>query len=400
LTLSLLVAAGLMVRTLMSLRNTHTGFVADQVTTGQIYLPNHTAFFLGSTAAPTGPNMIQTFYAPLLDRIKAQPGVESVGLSTVRPLQANWDFNMTVELKGRPKPEHSNDNNAQARATSADYFKTLGIRLLAGRFFATSDSPASPPVAIVNHAFVHRFFPGQDPLGRQLRFNDEGDRQWATIIGVVDDVPQKTVGQPPMPEVNYNLAQFLPQDDLYPILGTFFMNVAVRSSLPSSTIGDQLRRAVHDLQPDAALDGVQTMGEVVDTSLGDQALAARLLGLFSLTGLAIAVAGVYGLLAYTVSQRTRELGVRLALGAQRGSVLWLILKHALVLLGTGMLIGALMSAATGKLLASLLPYNFNADDGTVLLCVAVLLAACGLAASYLPARRAAQIDPVVALRTD
>ena len=213
LTLSLLVAAGLMVRTLMSLRGTHVGFVADQVTTGQIYLPNHSAFFLGSKAVPTGPNLIQTFYAPLLDRLKAQPGVESVGLSTVRPLQANWDFNMSVELKGRPKPEHSNDSAVQVRATSADYFKALGIRLVAGRFFSTTDGATSQPVAIVNHTFVQRFFPGQDPLGQQVRFNDEGERQWATIVGVVDDTPQKTVGQPPMPEVNYDLTQFLPQDD-------------------------------------------------------------------------------------------------------------------------------------------------------------------------------------------
>ena len=233
-----------------------------------------------------------------------------------------------------------------------------------------------------------------------MRYNDDGSRQWATIVGVVDDSPQKSVGQPALPEVNFNLAQVLPADDLYPVLGTFFMNVVVRSTLPSATVADAMRRAIHDLQPDAALDNVQTMNQAVDDSLGDQMLAARLLGLFALIGLGIAIAGVYGLLAYTVSQRTRELGVRLALGAQRESVLWLILKRAMVLLGVGILIGAFVSAATGKLLASLLPYKLSADDGTVLLSVAALLAVCGLAASYLPARRAARIDPVVALRAD
>ena len=146
----------------------------------------------------------------------------------------------------------------------------------------------------------------------------------------------------PLPEVNYNLDQMVPQDDLYPILGTFIMNIAVRSSLPSDTVGQGIRQAVHQLQPDAALDHLQTMSEVVDDALGDQMLAARLLGLFALTGLGIAIAGIYGLLAYTVSQRTRELGVRLALGAQRESVLWLILKRAMVLLGVGMLIGAFL----------------------------------------------------------
>jgi predicted permease len=407
LTLALLVAAGLMVRTLMSLRNAHLGFAADQVTVGQIYLPNHSAFYIGSTAVPTGPNIMQTFYTPLLARLAAQPGVQSVGLTTVRPLEGNWDFNTSIDISGRPKPQRSDHSGAQARFTSADYFKTMGIRLMAGRFFSTLDAPADQPAVIVNQAFVRRFFSAdaahggsQNPLGQQVRYNDDGPRQWATIVGVVDDSPQKSVGQPALPEVNFNLAQILPSDDLYTVLGTFFMNVTVRSTLPSATVADAMRRAIHDLQPDAALDNVATMNDVVDDSLGDQMLAARLLGLFALIGLGIAVAGVYGLLAYTVSQRTRELGVRLALGAQRESVLWLILKRAMVLLGVGMLIGAFVSAATGKLLVSLLPYKFNGDDGMVLLSVAALLGVCGLAASYLPARRAARIDPVVALRAD
>ena len=407
LTLALLVAAGLMVRTLMSLRNTDVGFSTDQVTVGQIYLPNHSPFYMGFTAEPNGPNMAQTLYAPLLARLAAQPGVKSVGFTTVRPLEGNWDFSDSIEIAGQPKLQHSDHSGAEARFTSADYFKTMGIRLLAGRFFAASDVATGQQEVIVNQAFVKQFFNGtagqgriQNPLGQRLRYNDDGPRQWATIVGVIDDSPQKAVGQPSMPEVNFNLAQMQPQDDLYSVLGTLFMNVAVRSPLPSATVADSIRHAIHDLKPDAALDNVQSMSEVVDDSLGDQMLAARLLGLFALTGLAIAVAGIYGLLAYTVSQRTRELGVRLALGAQRESVLWLILKHAMVLLGVGMLIGAFLSAATGKLLVALLPYKFSADDGTVLLTVAALLAVCGLAASYLPARRAARIDPVVALRAD
>jgi predicted permease len=400
LTLTLLVAAGLMVRTLISLRHTQMGFVANQVVTGEIYLPNHSALFVGMPEQKSGPSLIQTFYMPLLEHLEALPGTQSAGLTTVRPLEGNWDFNVTVELANHPKLERSAQRYAQARATSGDYFRTMGIRLLQGRFFAATDSASAPPTAIVNRSFVKRFLPGENPIGQRVRYNDAGERQWSTIVGVIEDSPQKALGQQPLPEVHYNLAQLLPQDDLYPILGTFYMNVAVRSPLGPDTVGGELRPIVHELQPDAALNHVQTMQAVVDDSLGNQVLAARLLGLFAITGLCIAVAGVYGLLAYSVSQRTRELGVRLALGAQREAVLWLVLRHALVLLGLGVAIGAVIAAASSKVLTSFLAYKLNGYDALIAVSVAMLLGVCGLLASYLPARRASRIDPVVALRTE
>ncbi|RZU41413.1 ABC-type antimicrobial peptide transport system permease subunit [Edaphobacter modestus] len=307
---------------------------------------------------------------------------------------------MAVELAHHPKPPQSAHADAQARASTGDYFRTMGIRLLRGRFFASTDTPSGPPMAIVNGAFVRRFLPNEDPIGQQLRLNDTGERQWSTIIGVVDDSPQKTLGQPPLPEIHYNLAQLLPQDELYSILGNFYMNVAIRSPLPEGTVARDLRRAVHQLQPDASLNGVQNMQQVLEDSLGNQVLAARLLGLFALCGLVIAVAGIYGLLAYSVGQRTRELGIRLALGAQREAILWLVLRHALVLLGIGVSLGAVLLAGSGKIVASWLGYRFSAYDVLASLGVTLLLALCGLAASYLPASRAAHIEPVVALRTE
>lgn len=400
LTLTLLVAAGVMVRTLISLRHTPVGFVADQVVTGEIYLPTHSNLFFSQPQQQDVPNLIQIFYNPLLDRLKNLPGTQAVGFTTVRPLQGNWDFNMSVEIAGQPKPQRSIHAYAQARATSSDYFKAMGIRLFQGRFFASTDSVSAAPVAIVNRAFVHRFLEHQNPIGQQVRFNDQGQRQWSTIVGVVDDSPQKTLGQPPLPEVHYNLSQLIPQDDLYPILGTFYMNVAIRSPLASETVISEFRRSVHDLQPDAAVNSLQTMQSVVDKSLGNQVLAARLLGLFAFAGLVIAVAGIYGLLAYSVSRRTRELGVRLALGAQREAVLWLVLRHALVLLTIGVGLGAVITAVSGKLLTSFLVYKLSGYDAFVALAVVTLLAMCGVIASYLPARRAASIDPVVALRTE
>jgi hypothetical protein len=186
-----------MVRTLISLRHTRVGFVANQVVTGGIYLPNHSALFIGSPQQQSGSTLIQTFYTPLLNRINALPSIQSAGLTTVRPLEGNWDFNMNVELANHPKPERSAQAYAQARATSADYFKTMGIRLLQGRFFTSTDSATTPPTAIVNRTFAQRFLANENPLGQQVRYNDTGERQWTTIIGVVDDSPQKTLGQPP-----------------------------------------------------------------------------------------------------------------------------------------------------------------------------------------------------------
>ena len=400
LTLLLLIAAGLMVRTLLSLRHKEMGFVAEHVVTGEIYLPHHSPLFISGTAGANGPSLVNTFYQPALERLEALPGVQSAGLTTVRPLEGNWDFNMSVEFADRPKPEHGANQDAQARATSADYFRTMGIRLLQGRFFGDADSPDAPPALIVNQAFVKRFFPqGEDPLGRRVRLNDKGNRQWSTIVGVVEDSPQKSPGQSSLPEVNYNLGQLLPQDDLYPILGSFYMNVVVRSAGDAQAVIREVTRTLHALQPEAAL-RMSPMTEVVDDAMGNQVLAARLLGLFAVAGLAIAMAGIYGLLAYSVGQRTRELGVRLALGAQRSHVLWLVLRHAVVLLCAGTVVGLVVTLAAVRLITPFLVFKLGEYDLLTGIGVALLLTVCGLAASYLPARRAASIDPVVALRAE
>ena len=400
LTLTLLVAAGITIRTLLTLRHTHTGFVAAQVTTGEIYPPAHAPIFSSTDQSNPSNDIIQSFYEPLLDRLKSSPGIQAVGLTTVRPLQAGWNFSDSIEFEGKPKPEKAVHADAQVRATSAGYFSTLGIRLLQGRFFSTTDTASGPPVAIVNRAFVRRFLPNENPIGQRVRFNDKGDRQWSTIVGVVDDSPEKTLGQPPDPELHFNLAQLLPGDELYPILGGFLMNVAVLSPLSTDTVTAAIRHAVHNLQPDAALNGVQSLQQVVDDSLGNEVLAERLLSLLAFTGLGIAIVGIYGLLAYSVSQRTRELGVRLALGAQRGSVLWLVLRQALILLGLGIVSGAAITMVSSRFAASVLVFKLSGQDALVFFSVAAVLALCGLAASYLPARRAALIDPVKALRSE
>ncbi|HEX3985957.1 MAG TPA: ABC transporter permease [Acidobacteriaceae bacterium] len=399
LTLALLIAAGLMMRTLLSLRRANLGFVTGNVVTGSLYLPTH-GMWWAFQGKPNSASLIQTFYDPLEQKLLRIPGVVAAGFTTVRPLEPNWDFDDSVKVKGHAAPAPGQAVHAQVRATTDGYLHALGIRLLAGRLFGDVDGPDAPIAIIVNRALVQAQFPHENPLGQQLEVGDKGKpRRWGTIVGVVSDVKQDTPGQRSLPELDINLEQLRPTDPFYSILATFHMDLAVRARMAPTLIENTIRHDVHDLSPETAVEDLEPMQQVVDDSLSDQTLAARLLGIFSLAALLIAVAGIYGLLAYSVSQRTRELGVRIALGAQRDDIVWLVLRHALILLGLGGGIGLIVAWVAGGLMRSYL-YGARGWDAATILLVLLVLGSCGLAASYLPARRAAQVDPVEALRSE
>jgi len=317
----------------------------------------------------------------------------------VRPLSPGANFIDSVVIEGRPKVDKGSLPEAHLRGVSAGYFKTFGVRLLKGRLFDEEDTEDSPIAAIVNNAFVTKVFPNENPLGKRIEISDKpGPRHWATIVGVTEDVRQRSMGEASLPECDLNLMQLNPRDDFYP-LTNFMMNVAVRTHLPAAAAEDAIRKSIRAINPDAVVGDVEPMTQVVDDSLGNQTLAARLLGMFGLAALAIAMAGIYGLLSYSVSQRTREFGVRLALGSPQISVTWLVLRHALWLLGIGVAAGiAVAFAASGVMRVFI--YGFHGYDMFTVLAVALILAVCGLIASYIPARRAAGIDPMVVLRTE
>lgn len=400
LTLALLIAAGLMMRTLLALRHAEEGFVATNVVTGDLYLPTHGLWWAKASADRA--SLITTLWRPLLDKLEHTPGIVSVGLTTVRPLQPDWNFNAYTKIKGQVYADHDAEPHGQVRATTAGYYSTYGIRLLKGRLFNNDlDTPDTPIAVIVNQAFVKKWLPNENPIAKQLEVGDEKNpaREWGTIVGVTDDVRQRSAGEAALPEINVNLLQLAPRDDLYPILATFLMNVAVRTQLQPAAAESAIRRAVRALQPDTGIDTLEPMPQVVDDSMGNQTLAARLLGIFGLAALLIAVAGIYGLLSYSVSQRTREFGVRLALGAPQSNVHWLVLRHALVLLGIGIGAGIVLAVAASSVMRAFI-YGFHGYDVFTVAAVALVLAACGLAASYVPARRAAAVDPMTALRTE
>lgn len=400
LTLALLIAAGLMMRTLLSLHHADLGFSANNVVTASLYLPTHGAWWTLNDKQAHSASLVQSFYDPLGEKLTHTPGVIAAGFSTVRPLQPSWNFNDSLKIRNRPPAPKGQEVHAQARAATNGFFQAMGIRLLAGRMFSDQDTTTSPIAILVNQELVREAFPGQNPIGQQLEVDDEGKpRQWGTIVGVVDNARQNSPGERAVPEMDLDLEQLTPADMFYPILAAFHMDVAVRSQLPVGVVEGTIRRDVHSLQPEIAVEGLQPMQQVIDDALQGQTLAARLLAIFGLCALLIAVAGIYGLLAYSVSQRTRELAVRIALGAEPADILWLVLRHALILLGVGMSLGLVIAWAAGGLMRSYL-YGAAANDLVTIVVIVAILGLCGLAASYLPARRAAGVDPVEALRTE
>jgi predicted permease len=399
LTLALLIAAGLMMRTLLVLRHAEEGFDAANVVTANLYLPTHGVWWANHD--PQKENLIATFWEPLVERLVHAPGILSAGLTTVRPLEPSWSFNDQFKVKGRTYLDHNAQPEAVVRGTTEGYYKTFGIWLLKGRFFNDEDTQDAPMAVIVNETLVKQVFPNEDPLGKQIEVGDEKTpaREWGTIVGVADDVRQRSAAEAPQPEVDVDVFQLMPQDVFYPILSSFLMNVAVRTNLPASEAESAIRTAVHGLQPEIGIDDLEPMRQIVDDSMGNQTLAARLLAMFGLAALLIAVAGIYGLLSYSVSQRTREFGVRLALGAPGSNLQWIVLRHALLLMAIGIGAGIALAIAASSVMRAFI-YGFHGYDAFTVFAVAAILAVCGAAASYLPARRAAGIDPMVALRSE
>lgn len=396
LSLLLLVAAGVMGRTLYQMQHTPLGFDPERVVTAELMLPQKNFWFVSAQTRDT-PNVVATLVDPLLTRLRQLPGVVAAGVTTVRPLRQNWTFLDAIEFAGRPKPDARHQQSAHVRAATPDYFRAMGVSLVSGRLFDQRDSAGAPLGAVVNQAFQSRFLNGNSPLGLQVKMAEKGPHEYATIVGVVADARQGLT-QTVAPELLLDLEQMTPADDMYPILAGFHLDLVVRSSMDPGALVPAINRSVHELNPNVGVNHVETMDTSVADTMGSQTLAAHLLTLFAVVALLIAAAGIYGLLAYQVWQQRRDFGVRLALGAQRGEVQWLVLRRALILLSIGGAVGIAAALTFTRLAQTLL---FGVDTHHLLLvieAVAVVLGTACITASYLPARRAAHIDPIQALR--
>ena len=377
LSLVLLVCAALLLKAFVALERTPSGIITDHVLT----------FHISLAGEKGGENGARDFYQPVLQRIQALPGVTSAGITTLLPLQGYW-WNSSFAIEGQPPAERGKEPLAEIRAVSAGYFSALRIPLRAGRDFTDQDTRGTTPVMIVNEALVKRYLHGQDPIGQRLKL----DTVEFTIIGVVGDVRGAALDTPPMPEFFMSYQQvwsWLPGE----------MTFAVRTEVPPTTLTAAIRNAVWSVDPTQPIFRVETMDEVVARSLSSNRFYLWLIGAFALIALVLATAGIYGVTSYLVTQRTREMGIRLALGASPASLKALVVRQGAVVAAIGTVIGLLAALALTRLLASFLS-GVSATDPTTFLIVGLLLAGIALMASYIPARRATRVDPNIALRTE
>ena len=373
-TLVLLVAAGLLTRSILHAQRVDLGFHADGVAAlgtelGLIGYDERKATQLITRAG---------------ERIAAQPGVQSVSRVVRQPLAINYSRN-TIFFPERQTPD---DRGTSIDATWVDaaYFQTLGVPLLRGRNFTAADTPAGAKVAIVNEAFVRRYWPGSDGLGRRFRAQGSGDTAHE-VVGVVGDYKVNTVGESQTPYIHYALAQ-----------RDFTGNVLLgRTSGDAAALLAAMRREVLALEPNAVFLDSQTMTAQVDAALLPARVAAQTIVVVGIVATLLAAVGLYGVVAYTVGRRTREIGIRMALGAAPGGVLGMVMRQGLVLAGAGAAAGLVLAWVAARALASGL-YGVSAfDPAAWVAAVGVLLASASLA-NYIPARRAARVDPSIALR--
>jgi putative ABC transport system permease protein len=381
----LLVGAGLLTRTLWALAHVPLGFHPEGLMTMRTTLPI-------SANSPYNSFIARSqFYQRVLDRVTAIPGVISAGYTTFLPL-TNAEGASFIVVEGAPPPLPGQPPDGH-RMVSADYFRTMGTRLLAGRFFRDSDGPDAPPVAIINEAMARQYWPGRNPLGRRFRFAGPNADVWFTIVGVVENIRQMGL------DVNGHTEMYFPFTQPAGLLDGYLMprDLAVRVKDDPKAYTKAIEAAVWTVDRDQPIADVMPMEELITEKLLSREVAVKLLGAFAGLSLLLAALGLYGLLAYTVSQRRREIGVRMALGARPGQVSTAILGEGLRLVVCGLGLGMAGSWAVMRALKSLL-YGVTATDGWVLAGSILVLLLVGIIASYVPAHRAAGIDPMTALR--
>jgi predicted permease len=368
-----LIAGGLFLRSLANASEMDPGFEVDRVAVMTVS-PGQQGF---------DQPQAEQFYDQVIERVRALPGLRSAAWASSLPLFGG--FGRTVFPEGQGVEEEGAGVIVQTNIVGPDYFDTFGVTLTRGRRFNLADREDSVPVVIINEAMAERFWPGEDALGKRFKFY--GDDEFQEVIGIVETVKIVTLGEDPQPCAYRSMKQ------RYSDTMTLYLS---SEGEPGPILG-AARREVRALAPEIPITNVWTVSEVIDQSLFASKLGAALLGVLGLLALALASVGLYGLMAYSVNQRDHEIGLRMALGARQGDVLWLVLKQAMTLVGAGMGVGLALSLAVTSLVSSLL-YGISPADPATFLGVTTVLVTVALLATLLPAHRASRVDPLVALR--
>ncbi|MGH9852126.1 MAG: ADOP family duplicated permease, partial [Blastocatellia bacterium] len=380
LSLALLTGAGLMIKSFLRLRGVEKGFQTENVLTMMVQL--------SPSKYPPGSAQRLAYCQDLLARLQTLPGVRSAALTTWLPL-TGLTWRGAVIIEGRPRWESRKEPVVEMSAVSADYFRTMGMQIRSGRAFNEDDRAGAPSAVIINETLARRFFPGEDPLGKRLdSFNPQAP--WPAIVGVVADVKHLGLDEEVRPEIYFPYTQTPVYTD--PIL-------AVGGAIKPVRLAAALRSEVAASDPDQPVYEVMTMEQRLANSMALRRNGALLFGVFAAVALIIAAVGVYGVISYSVSQRTREIGIRMALGAQASDVRTMILRQGLALLFIGIAIGLAGAIAATRAMTSLL-FEVSATDPLTFIVVALLLTMVALLACYLPAGRATKVNPITALRSE
>jgi putative ABC transport system permease protein len=369
----LLVGAGLLLKSFMTLNHVELGIATEHVVNMNITLPE--------LSYPT-PERRLAFFEDLAERASNLPGMQSVAFANNFPLRGGWSSNF------RPENQPDRGEDADYQAVSPGYFPTLGISLQRGRLLTPADRAGSELVAVVNTALVRHFFPSEDPIGHRFRQNVQ--TPWATIVGVVSDVRRGGKTGKMNPQVYFPAAQTA----LYPV---WLSQFSFRSTADPKQLVTAVQKQVWAIDKDLPVTHVRTYDELISESVSERRFQTMLLGLFASLALILAMVGIYGVISYSVSQRTPEIGIRMALGASRGGILKMVIGRAMLLVAAGIAAGSAGAFALSKFLKTLL-FEVKPGDPWTYASLAILLAMVALAASLVPARRATRVDPMIALR--
>jgi putative ABC transport system permease protein len=372
-----IVSAGLMIRSFRHLMQVEPGFNTDNLLAVELSLP--------ASRYADGPP-VADFYSRLSERINALPGVESVGMAALVPL-GGAAIDDPFSIEGRPL-DPSNLTTAGHQTISPNLFRTLGVRFGAGRDFTPGDASGASAVAIINRQMADTYWPNEDPIGRRIKLGaPRAPTPWSTIVGIVENLPHRGLGSQARPDWFMPHAQSPARD----------MVLIVRSKLPAETLTTDIRLRLSELDPDQPVTRAETINRVISDSVSDRRFSVELLTLFAAVALVLASVGAYGLISFSVAQRTQELSVRLALGAQTRDIIGLVMKQGALIIAGGIIVGLIAAFAATRVMSNLL-FNVSTTDPATFIAASLLLGGLSLLACYIPARRASRTDTIRILR--